>query len=819
MPLRAAQAQDIDLAQGGADPFWHGMAAGANAGRWLDQGPLSSGDNRKDLVIGAPGDAATAGKVYIVFAGPVFTGNLNLSSANVTISGPGAGDQFGVATAVGPILVNRTSMTSNLVVGAPGALSGRGAVYVFATPMNDGTLTAANAVYTIVGAPGDHLGAALATADINNDGYREIVMGAPGNNRVYVVAGGSALSGTRDLGVTGGDLLINGAGIGGVLTAGDLTGDGIYEIVIGSPSQNAVYMLTGGYPAVSNLPADADVVFTGIDPGDAAGATLRLADVDADGRTDLIIGAPGGDGPGNSRANAGEAYIVWGRPSFTSMSLANADVTFYGAGTGYFLGEHVSAGDINRDKPNDLVFLADGAGSAGELDVYYGRDRSQIGTALADGRRVVDFASAGPSRRIFGNPSSGRLSTSAVYEVTGEGARDIITGVPTDNSNHGVVVFTISPILIASPATIAVSVEQGAQTNRGVVLENPSPVPIGWSVSADQPWLAPWPISGSSLSGSYGSFTTYISAAGMSPGTYMGTLTFTSTSVHLEMSKTVAITMTVTAPATPPPPPPSTTAEAGKSDFDGDGHMDLVLRNYATGDMQLWAMNGLTRLSSQPMTPGPIETFWHIVGTGDFNGDGRPDLVWQDYNKGYLAVWYMNGAARIGYATFSTPQVSDMGWKIEGVADLNGDGHPDLLWREQTHGWVAGWLLNGTTITSTVSLGTGTVDTDWEIVGGADFDGDGKDDILWKSKTVGYVAVWLMSGGTRMNVVSFPQVDNPNARIAAIGDLNGDGKVDIVWQYPDGHLVVWYMNGLTRSSVQTLSISIADLNWRMSGPR
>ena len=810
----AALAQNIDLAAGGADQVWHGVSAGSNAARWLDQGPLSPGDNRRDLVIGAPGSPSLAGKVHVLFAGPLPSGDPSLALANVTITGPGAGDEFGLATAVGPINVSDSNLTSNLVVGAPGALGGRGAVYLFATPLNNGAMTSANAIYVIRGQPGDRIGAALATADINNDGYREIVIGAPGNNRVYVVAGGPTLNGTRDLAVTPADLVINGAGIGNYLQAGDVTGDGIFEIIIGSPVQNQTYLLTGGYPAVSNLPADADVVFSGIDPGDASGASLRIADLDADGRRDIVIGAPGADGPGNGRPNGGEAYVIWGRSTHTSMSLANADVIFYGAGPGHSLGEGLSAGDINRDTPNDLVMLMSGASAGGELYVFYGRARTGFGTDVGGGRRVVDFASFAPSRRIIGDPAAGRIVTSQVYEVTGEGARDVIVGVPAHDGNRGAAYFAISPRLILNPGSLAASVPQGAEGNRALVLENPSVIPITWSVSSNRPWLAPWPNTGTSVSGAPGSLTIYMSAVGLAPGTYNGTLTFVSTSEHLEMSRTVDVALTVI-----PPPPPTPGA---KIDFSGDGKMDLLFRHSGTGDIISWAMDGANRIAVNWLTPANRETNWRVVGTGDFNADNKPDIVWQEQTAGHLSIWFMNGNVRQSAGTFSTPQVADLGWKIVAVADINNDTRPDLIWREENTGSLAAWLMSGTTVQSVVSLNPGAVDLIWTIVGSGDFNGDGKTDLLWQNYKGGFLAVWYMDGVNRVNAVSL----NPGAvvdadwHISATGDLNGDGKVDIVFQHTDGRLVAWFMNGITRSSWSMLNPDhVVDTAWRIVGPR
>ena len=85
-------------------------------------------------------------------------------------------------------------------------------------------------------------------------------------------------------------------------------------------------------------------------------------------------------------------------------------------------------------------------------------------------------------------------------------------------------------------------------------------------------------------------------------------------------------------------------------------------------------------------------------------------------------------------------------WIIQGIGDFNGDGKADILWRNSTSGQVYVWLMNGTTIASSGS--PGTVTSDWVIQGVGDFDGDGKSDILWRNSTSGQVYLWFINGTT-----------------------------------------------------------------------
>jgi sRNA-binding regulator protein Hfq len=76
----------------------------------------------------------------------------------------------------------------------------------------------------------------------------------------------------------------------------------------------------------------------------------------------------------------------------------------------------------------------------------------------------------------------------------------------------------------------------------------------------------------------------------------------------------------------------------------------------------------------------------------------------------------------------------------------NGDGKADILWRNSTTGQVYIWLMNGTTLTSSGSLGS--VSSDWSIAGVGDFDGNGTSDMLWRNSTTGQVYIWFINGTT-----------------------------------------------------------------------
>jgi hypothetical protein len=250
----------------------------------------------------------------------------------------------------------------------------------------------------------------------------------------------------------------------------------------------------------------------------------------------------------------------------------------------------------------------------------------------------------------------------------------------------------------------------------------------------------------------------------------------------------------------------------GQGDLIGDGSTDVLWRNETTGMVYYWRMSGLVLAAETYVAT--VETAYDILGTGDFDGDGKADLLWRNPAVGDLWIWLMNGAAvrnRVYVATV------DPTYKIMGIGDLTGDGKADLVWAGATGDvWV--WPMNGTTAVSHSYVGT-VPDLNYQIQQVADFDGNGKTDLLWWNRLTGEVWIWLMNGTLKVSENCVGVVPDTNYWIVGAGDYDGNGKADILWHHSTrGEVWVWLMDGATRLS-QTWVGTVPDVRYQVQGPR
>jgi alpha-tubulin suppressor-like RCC1 family protein len=243
-------------------------------------------------------------------------------------------------------------------------------------------------------------------------------------------------------------------------------------------------------------------------------------------------------------------------------------------------------------------------------------------------------------------------------------------------------------------------------------------------------------------------------------------------------------------------------------DFDGDGRADLIWSNGTTGERSLWFLDGSGTKAGATLGVVPVE--WVVSATADFDGDGKADIFWTNTVTGDRAIWLMNGSAMRTNTFMGTVPVD---WVISGTGDFDGDGKKDLVWTNTTTGDRAMWLMNGSTVLGGGYLGT--IPVEWIISGVGDFNGDGKADLIWSNIATGEHSMWFQHGSTTISGATLNTV--PVAWvISGVGDFNGDGKADVfLSNTTTGDRVIWLMNGST--IVTNAFMGTVPVEWSVDG--
>lgn len=423
------------MGTGGQAFVWFGHAGGISETRDWDASGESedndygsavatagdvNGDGYSDIFVGAPGYNSSRGKVYVYHGSPdgpeesaTWEKRSNKENSLYGFSVSTAGDVNGDGLA-------------DVIVGAPDwdagqALEGR--VFVYHGSTNG--LESAPAWDKQSDQAGARFGWSVSNAgDVNGDGYGDVLVGAPdwddgqdGEGAAWIYRGSSEGLVAAPYWYKTSDQV--GANFGySVSDAGDVNGDGFADVMVGAPNYNhgqtdegMVWVYHGTASGVHQVP---DWDFESNFSGANLGFSVHTAgDVNRDGYTDVIVGAPFWQ---DDVANEGRAWVFHGSPSgLLEYSEWHAESNNYNAQLGHAVS---TAGDVNGDGYADII--------VGAPEYSDGDGRVWVFHGSSEGVENVHTwtKTSGQSGARYG------FSVSTAGDINGDGYADVILGAP-----------------------------------------------------------------------------------------------------------------------------------------------------------------------------------------------------------------------------------------------------------------------------------------------------------------------------------------------------------------------------------------------------
>jgi hypothetical protein len=263
---------------------------------------------------------------------------------------------------------------------------------------------------------------------------------------------------------------------------------------------------------------------------------------------------------------------------------------------------------------------------------------------------------------------------------------------------------------------------------------------------------------------------------------------------------------------------------AGIGDFNGDGYSDILWRNPTTGVISESLGQPDGGFAYNPVVNVEVSTDWQVAGIGDFNGDGRSDILWRNPATGVISQSL--GQADGGFAYNAIVNVAvGTDWQLEAIGDFNGDGRSDILWRKSgmpstgpgtAHITESLGQADGGFAATPVDVGVGNND---RIVATGDFNGDGRSDILWRDAGTGALSVSLCGpDGNFAGTTGVITQLGTDWHVASVADFNGDGINDFLVQNTSGQLAEWLGNSYATFTANPAINVNPGAQWHVQDP-
>jgi kumamolisin len=260
-------------------------------------------------------------------------------------------------------------------------------------------------------------------------------------------------------------------------------------------------------------------------------------------------------------------------------------------------------------------------------------------------------------------------------------------------------------------------------------------------------------------------------------------------------------------------PLPGNTAQVfPAADLNGDGRSGLVLFDKATDDVAVWLMNGNTILRGVSVGKGPVN--YGITGVVDLQDTGRAQIIWSNGTTRYgvwSIAWSANNTPTTTGAWFSLPA----NYPVLVCTDLNGDGLLDVVQFNPANGALL-IAKNDGSLSFTTQF-TATVGSGWVLIGAADLNGTGHPQLIWRNANTGAVAAWVFSTSAPFSPAQYPVFASPSLdwNVRGIGKVDASTAEGLIWRNSQtGSVALWKMN--TNGSVIGTTLQSASAPWQIA---